>query len=126
MRKFLHNLLKGASLTTALFIFQACYGIRQPFWEYGEAPMRFTLVSGQTGDPLTGIRILSAVSTYNGSIELGVTDEAGHCQVDIPYLRNEKVPFLHFEDPEGRMAPKDTLLADLREREILIQMIPQP
>ena len=88
--------------------------------------MRFTLVSGQTGDPLTGIRILSAVSTYNGSIELGVTDEAGHCQVDIPYLRNEKGPFLHFEDPEGRMAPKDTLLADLREREILIQMNPQP
>ena len=28
--KWLHNLLKGASLTTALFIFQACYGMPQP------------------------------------------------------------------------------------------------
>jgi hypothetical protein len=26
MRKWIHRALKGASLTTALFIFQACYG----------------------------------------------------------------------------------------------------
>lgn len=26
MRKWLHRALKGASLTTALFVFQACYG----------------------------------------------------------------------------------------------------
>ena len=26
MRKWIHRFLKGASLTTALFIFQACYG----------------------------------------------------------------------------------------------------
>ena len=126
MRKILHNLLKGASLTTALFIFQACYGIQQPFWEYGEAPMRFTLISRSTGEPLKGILVKSLTSeNYSNYIELGITDEAGRCQVDIPYVRNEKGPFLRFEDPEGKMAPKDTSLADLREREILIQMVPQ-
>ena len=26
MRKWIHRALKGASLTTALFVFQACYG----------------------------------------------------------------------------------------------------
>ena len=26
MRKWIHRILKGASLTTALFVFQACYG----------------------------------------------------------------------------------------------------
>ena len=26
MKKWLHNLLKGMSLTAALFVFQACYG----------------------------------------------------------------------------------------------------
>ena len=32
--KWLHNILKGASLTGALFVFQACYGIPQPaLWE---------------------------------------------------------------------------------------------
>lgn len=126
MRKILHNLLKGASLTTALFIFQACYGIRQPFWDYGEAQMRFSLVSRATGEPLEGIQVKAAINATDASyIELGVTDGEGRCHVAIPYLRNEKGPFLRFEDPEGKMAPKDTSLADLREREILIQMVPQ-
>ncbi len=30
MRKRIHNLLKGASLTAALFVFQACYGTPIP------------------------------------------------------------------------------------------------
>lgn len=126
MRKTLHNLLKGASLTTALFIFQACYGIRQPLYEgWGEAPMGFTLVSRKSGEPLQGIRILGQAVAGNKYEELGVTGEDGRCSVAIPYLRNEEGPYLRFEDPEGRMAPKDTMLADLRERDILIQMIAQ-
>ena len=125
MRKILHNLLKGASLTTALFIFQACYGIAQPYWEPGEAPMRFSLVSRTTGEPLKGILVKGAASEGNAAYqELGITDETGRCQVTIPYLRNEKGPFLRFEDPDGKMAPKDTSLADLREREIVIQLNP--
>lgn len=30
MRKRIHNLLKGVSLTAALFVFQACYGTPIP------------------------------------------------------------------------------------------------
>ena len=30
MRKRIHNLLKGISLTAALFVFQACYGTPVP------------------------------------------------------------------------------------------------
>ena len=30
MRKWIHRILKGASLTTALFVFQACYGTPIP------------------------------------------------------------------------------------------------
>lgn len=30
MRKKIHNLLKGVSLTAALFVFQACYGAPMP------------------------------------------------------------------------------------------------
>ena len=30
MRKWIHRALKGASLTTALFVFQACYGTPVP------------------------------------------------------------------------------------------------
>ena len=125
--KWLHNLLKGASLTTALFIFQACYGIPQPalYVEDGTAPMSFSLVSRKTGEPLQGIQIKGCAVQGYGYTDLGVTGEDGRCSVDIPYNRNQEGPFLHFEDPQGRVAAKDTTLADLRKREILIQMVPQ-
>ena len=123
MRKLLHNLMKGASLTTALFVFQACYGVPQPalYREEGEAPMRFSLVSAETGDPLAGILVQG--TAYPGGYEdLGVTGADGTCRVNIPYIRNQEGPYLHFEDPAGEWAPKDTTLADLREREIVIRM----
>ena len=125
--KWLHNLLKGASLTTALFIFQACYGVPQPalYREEGLAPMSFSLVSRDTGEPLKGILIKGSGISPDYYSDLGVTGEDGRCSVNIPYNRNMEGPFLRFEDPEGRMAAKDTALADLREREILIQMVPQ-
>ena len=127
MRKILHNLLKGASLTTALFIFQACYGVPQPaLYEYeGLAPMDFTLVSRDDSEPLKGIRITCNTGLGSYYSELGVTGEDGRCHVEIPYIRNVKGPVLRFEDPENLQAPKDTMLADLREREILIRMNPQ-
>ena len=56
--KWLHNLLKGISLTGALFVFQACYGTPQTPLEEAEgfAPMTFSLVSRATGEPLEGIK----------------------------------------------------------------------
>jgi hypothetical protein len=39
MRKWIHRALKGASLTTALFVFQACYGTPPgPYEEFEAAP----------------------------------------------------------------------------------------
>ena len=55
------------------------------------------------------------------AVALGATVIEKHFTLN----RNMEGPFLHFEDPEGRVAPKDTTLADLRKREILIQMVPQ-
>ena len=125
MKKRLRNLLKGASLTGALFVFQACYGTYMaPLYEEGGlAPMSFSLVSRSTGAPLEGIRILGG--EYKGAqSELGVTGADGKCAVKIPYRRNMEGPFLYFEDPSGLHAVKDTSLADLREREILITLTP--
>ena len=118
--RWIHNILKGVSLTGALFVFQACYGLPQdPRWEDGgEAPMTFSLVSKSTGEPLKGIQVL--VGKYNG--ELGTTGEDGSVRVSIPYFRNIQGPDLHFVDPEGVYAQKDTSLADLRDRTITISM----
>lgn len=118
--KWLHNLLKGASLTGALFVFQACYGIPQApiYEEHGIAPMSFSLVDHTTGTPIEGIRVKLKDSVQ----ELGVTDAAGRCQVEIPYRRNQEGPYLTFEDSQSRYMPKDTTLADLRERNIVVKM----
>ncbi len=121
--KCLHQLLKGISLTGALFVFQACYGVPQKRdWMEEEAPMSFSLVSHETGAPLEGIRIYGRPSTTRPASELGVTDASGQCRVDIPYIMDAEGPYLSFEDPEGRFASKDTLIADLRYRDILIKM----
>ena len=123
--KFLHNLLKGASLTGALFVFQACYGMPQSPLDVdgGEAPMSFTLVSHTTGEPLEGIRIKGGSWERSREVdELGVTDANGRCRVEIPYFRNQEGPYLRFEDPQGAFVAKDTTLADLRDREIVIKL----
>jgi len=125
--KWLHHLLKGFSLTSALFVFQACYGMPEPplYEEGGEAPMSFSLVSRSTGAPLEGIRIKgSAYSTQHGMLDLGVTDANGRCQVRIPYKRNIEGPYVVFEDPQGQYIVKDTTLADLRERDITVRLDP--
>lgn len=124
--KWLHNLLKGASLTGALFVFQACYGMPQNAMEEerGEAPMSFSVLDRLTNQPLKGIRILG--QPYNAGeqsfTELGTTNANGHCQVVIPYIRNIEGPFIRIEDPQGLHASKDTVLADLYEHEIAVKL----
>ena len=122
--KWLHHLLKGASLTTALVVFQACYGVPQdPLYEAeGTAPMSFTVVSSESGEPLWGVRIEGMRDKYEGDYQvLGMTDAQGKCKVSIPYLRNQTGPYLRFW--YGHVW-KDTTLADLRERDIMIKMTP--
>ena len=122
--KWLHNLMKGASLTGALFVFQACYGIPQApiYQENGVAPMTFTLLSRATGEPLQGIRISGEAVKGGYAQELGITGTDGRCRVEIPYNRNQEGPVLSFQDPEGQYIVKDTTLADLRDREIIIKL----
>ena len=121
--KWLRNILKGATLSTALFIFQACYGTPQDAWynEGGLAPMSFSLVSRTTGQPLEGISILAS-EHGTPEREIGVTDANGKCQVEIPYIRNIEGPSLRFSDPSGVYQPIDTTLTDLRNRDILIEL----
>ena len=122
--KWLHNLLKGASLTTALFIFQACYGTEQNYFleERGQAAMSFTVTSRKSGKPLEGIRVSGSENSDPNFFNLGVTGPDGRCSVLIPYYRNVRGPYIRFEDPSGYYEVKDTVLYDLRERDIDIRM----
>lgn len=121
--KIFRNLLKASTLTTALFIFQACYGTPQDplYFDDGYAPMTFVMESTD-GAPLEGIQV-RVKSGEESFYDLGVTDAAGRCKVDIPYKRNDvDSPYLRFQDPNGNYFYKDTTLADLREREIVVKL----
>ena len=82
--------------------------------------MTFSLVDRTSGAPLEGINVVATQFNY----VIGVTGADGRCSVNIPYERNVVGPYLQFEDPDGNYMPKDTMLADLRERDILIEMNP--
>lgn len=122
--KWLHNLLKGASVTGALFVFQACYGSPQiPVHEQGNAPMRFSLVSAQTGQPLEGICIEAKPYGEGAYQIIGSTGADGKCEVLIPFILDlREGPYLQFTDANGVYAAKDTTLADLRPRDIVIKL----
>ena len=84
--------------------------------------MSFSLVAEDTGEPLEGIVISANRVEGQNKYELGITDADGKCRTTIPYMRNLEGPFLKFEDPEGKYSAKDTVIADLRDREILIRL----
>ena len=125
--KILRNILKGISFTGALFVFHACYG--EPYdpllREGGMAPMSFTLVSHVDGKPIEGVNILSAAWKNAEKRVIGTTDADGKCTVEIHYLRNNEGPYIKFQDAEGLYYVKDTTLADLRERDIIVKMDPK-
>ena len=89
-----------------------------------DKPMTFSLVSRTTGEPLEGIRIKGGTWKQDMDREdvLGITDANGRCRVGIPYYRNQEGPYIRFEDPQGAFVVKDTTLADLRDREIVVKL----
>ena len=86
----------------------------------------FTLLSKDTGQPLKGIQIYGRVwnSTQKPGL-LGETDASGKCRVSIPYVMDVDGPYLRFEDPGNVYSVKDTLITDLRERDIVIKLNPK-
>jgi len=123
MRKRIFKLLSGALLVAALLACSACKKAAKPLLEEGGlVALQFTVVSQTSGAPLEGIRMTDVSS--GGMMGLGVSDDQGRIFAQIEYVRNWRGPFVRFEDPEGMFYQKDTLLADLRPRNITIEMVP--
>jgi hypothetical protein len=102
--KLIRKILGGLSLTTAAFIFQACYGSMQDFGI--DVHISGTVKSYKTGLPVKGIKVSVANNPQylftgeNGSFSL-YTESASECK-------------LLFEDTDadinGIFAAKDTTL----------------
>lgn len=117
--KWLHNILKGASLTTALFIFQACYGT--PEWLHDD-DVQLQVVSAEDGSPIDDVEIYTRM-TVSEDMDwdlCGYTDEEGVLSTTV-YFNENYAPQFRVSDPSGRYAVKDTVVADLSDT-ILIML----
>ena len=120
--KWLHNLLKGLSLTTALFIFQACYGTPEGI---NHICMSFKVMAADTGDPMEGVKISARVNGYNGpSWSNGyLTGPDGEAYVYFQRMDDEVLPpAFHFEPADDAYCVKDTIITDLSSRLIEIKL----
>ena len=104
--KWLRNLLKGASLTTALFVFEACYG---PPQRLRETPMEFLVVSAEDEEPLKEIEVSYKEDDAFDWNLCGYTGEDGKFYTIVPRY-NGSLPRFRFQDSENVFAQKDTVL----------------
>ena len=119
MRKLIHNILKGASLTTALFVVQACYGSPGDFREQFRF-LDIKVVSGDSGAPLQDVDIyLGDGRTWTLG---GITTAEGRANVTVSPVQNMT---FRFEQKGGTYAVKDTVFNDssiYSGKEVLVKL----
>lgn len=118
--KFLRNLIKGASLTTALFVFQACYGT--PDWLH-EADASFRVVSATDGKPIKDVGIYTRVyHSENLDWNLrGYTNDSGMASIMVGIMDGQS-PEFRFQTDDGSFIAKDTVITDLHNGVIQVRL----
>ncbi len=108
-RNWLRKILGGLSLTSAMFVFQACYGTPQ---DYGlDLVIDGRVKSKTTGLPIKGIKVSIA---DNSQYEF--TDEKGLFSFYTEMKQNLKVQFTDVDSiHNGIYINQDTVLTDLTE-----------
>lgn len=108
-RNWLRGIIGGLSFTSALFIFQACYGTPQDFSP--DVMVQGTVKSNKSGIPIEGVKISVA-----NQEQYEYTDEEGFFAF---YTESANTLTLKFEDVDavqnGSYADKDTVLSDAWE-----------
>ena len=108
--KLLHNILRGSTLATALFIFQACYGMPQNHGNSGlyEATIK---VTDSKGTPIPGVKLFARnADMVEFTADPQVSDEEGMLHLEIVFPTSDPAIDLRFE-AEG-YAVKDTTIKD--------------
>ena len=118
--KWIRNILKGISLTAAMFVFQACYG---PMEDYQEGPLigvTFHVVDATDGHPIPNIKVESrwqdspndSFNSVTSWYENGYTDSTGLLSFETHEWGHMYLKF-HFTDSDAVYTYKDTILSSL-------------
>lgn len=105
-RNWTRTLLAGISLTSAMFIFQACYGTPQDFGP--DVLIEGQVKSKTSGLPIKGIKVSVE---YNSQYEF--TDENGSFSFYTELIKDLKLQFTDIDSTQnGLYINKDTVLND--------------
>jgi hypothetical protein len=103
-RNWIRRIIKGLSLTSALFVFQACYG----------TPHDFGLdlfIEGQVKSKTTDLPIEGIKVSVPGKMQYELTDNKGHFSFYTELMNNVLVRFEDIDAAQnGVFAKKDTIL----------------
>jgi putative lipoprotein (rSAM/lipoprotein system) len=112
-RNWRRKLLGGLSLTSALFIFQACYGT--PHDMGLDILIAGQVKSGKTSNPIKGIRVSVA-----DKMQYEFTDEYGKFSFYTETADSYKVKFEDIDGSQnGLFVEKDTLLTNINKKPYL-------
>ena len=105
-RNWRKGIIGGLSFTSALFIFQACYGIPQDF--YPEIRYSGQVKSKSTGQPLSGIKV-----TLKDMHNSEYTNEEGEFLLFSEIINQATLQFEDVDSTEnGSYTSRDTLLVE--------------
>ena len=108
--KWIRKILKGVSLTAAMFVCQACYGTMDYYYDTN---VTFHVVDKDTGAPMKGIRITECELNPNDSSVVGdsrwiadYTDENGMATI----WTNDGMHLFSFDDTNSLYTSFDTII----------------
>jgi len=104
-RNWVRKLVGGLSFTTALFVFQACYGTPQDFGE--DLYIKGVVRSKTTGNAISGIKV-----SVGNSVQYEITDKYGKYGLYTSMADNLKVTFEDIDGvTNGFYEKKDTVIS---------------
>lgn len=114
MKKWFRNILKGTSLSTALFIFQACYGMPMG---YEDVFLDLQVVDGDTNNPIPDADVMFKESDADSWTNSFKTDENG-----MTYISAFDAQSLDIKFEAESYQSKDTTITDLSDRSITVKL----
>lgn len=109
--KWIRKILKGVSLTATMFVFQACYGTME---DYYDTKVTFHVVAEDTGEPLQKVCIwaqeLNQVDSSDiGAIQRHIVDYTDGNGLATVWAYDEIIRY-SFEDKDSLYVPVDTII----------------
>jgi hypothetical protein len=108
-RNWVRKIIGGLSFTSALFIFQACYGSMQDM-------TNDVLIEGQVKSKTLGLPVKGIKVSVPENMQYDITDENGKFSLYTIFLDTMKIGFEDI-DPmqDGGYLKKDTVLINIKD-----------